>query len=115
MTTTGTADNTHDITGWTFADGNAVDWSPVGDKVEMKTLAGADGRVIALFRFAAGYVGGTHHHEEAEFSYVLEGDLVSQGVDMSAGHAYGVQSGTDHTEFRSEGGCTIVSVFKAFG
>jgi anti-sigma factor ChrR (cupin superfamily) len=109
------ATETHDTTGWTFIDGNAVDWAPVGDKVEMKMLAGADGRAIALFRFAAGYVGATHHHEEAEFSYVLDGDLVSNGVPMSTGHAYGVQSGTDHTEFRTEGGCTIVSVFKAFG
>ena len=106
---------THDITGWMFADANALDWNPIGEKVEMKTLAAADGKAIALFRFEAGYVGGTHHHEEAEFSYVLEGDLVSNGVPMSTGHAYGVQSGTDHTEFRTEGGCTIVSVFKAFG
>ncbi|MGB3736779.1 MAG: hypothetical protein WA964_17600 [Ilumatobacter sp.] len=107
--------DTHDTTGWTFTDGDTVDWNPVGDKVDMKMLAAADGKVIALFRFGAGYVGGTHHHEEPEFSYVLEGDLVSQGVAMSAGHAYGVQAGTDHTEFRSEGGCTLVSVFKAPG
>ena len=46
---------------------------------------------------------------------MLEGDLVSNGVDMSAGHAYGVMAGTDHTEFRSEGGCTLVSVFKMPG
>ncbi|MFK7920066.1 MAG: hypothetical protein AB8G14_18470 [Ilumatobacter sp.] len=112
MTTT--ENNTHDTTGWTFADADAIDWTPVGDKVEMKMLAGAGGKVIALFRFGAGYVGGTHHHEEPEFSYVLEGDVVSNGVAMSTGHAYGVEAGTDHTEFRSEGGCTIVSVFKAF-
>lgn len=110
-----TENDTHDITGWTFADGDAVEWATVGEKVELKMLAGADGKAIALFRFAPGYSGGTHHHEEAEFSYVLDGDLVSQGVEMGPGHAYGVQAGTDHTEFRTVGGCTIVSVFKTPG
>jgi len=114
MSTTETPD-THDTTGWTFGDSDSIDWMTVGDKVEMKTLADAEGRTIALFRFGAGYVGGTHHHELSEFSYVLDGDLVSNGVPMKTGHAYGVASGTDHTEFRSENGCTLVSVFKSFG
>ncbi|MFK8023746.1 MAG: hypothetical protein AB8G26_07260 [Ilumatobacter sp.] len=113
MSTTETT--THDTTGWTFADGAALDWVSMGEKVEMKMLAGADGKVIAMFRFEAGYSGGTHHHEEAEFSYILEGDLVSNGVEMAAGHAYGAQAGTDHTEFRTVGGCTLVSVFKMPG
>lgn len=46
---------------------------------------------------------------------MLDGDLVSNGVDMSTGHAYGVQAGTDPTEFRTVDGCTIVSVFKSPG
>ena len=101
--------------GWTFADAEAIEWQPMGDKVAMKVLGIAGGKMIAMFRFDAGYVGGTHHHEEPEFTYVLDGDLVSQGVDMAAGHAYAVEAGTDHTEFRSETGCTIVSVFKVPG
>jgi quercetin dioxygenase-like cupin family protein len=102
-----------DNTGWTFTDSTALDWMAVGEKVEMKSMGGADGKMIALFRFAPGYVGKTHHHEEPEFSYVLEGDLVSNGVPMSTGHAYAVKAGTTHEEFRSEAGCTIVSVFKS--
>lgn len=97
--------------GWTFTDSAAMEWQGVGDKVEMKMLAGADGRVIALFKFEAGYVGGTHEHGDAEFSYVLEGEVVSNGVLMKAGHAYGVGAGTTHEEFRTDTGCTLVSVF----
>ena len=50
----------------------------------MKLLAAADGRVIAMFKFEPGFVGGTHSHDEAEFSYVLEGEIVSNGVAMAA-------------------------------
>ena len=98
--------------GWTFADSNAIEWKPVGDGIDMKLLGGADGRVIGMFRLAAGYVGGTHHHEtQPEFSYVLEGEVISNGVTMTTGHAYAAQMGTTHDEFRSESGCTLVSVF----
>ncbi len=102
----------HDTTGWTFANAEAIDWTSMGEGVDMKMLAPAGGRVIAMFQFAPGYAGGTHHHEDAEFSYVLDGDLVSNGVEMASGHAYGVEAGTDHTEFRTVGGCTLISVFK---
>ena len=97
--------------GWTFADQDAEPWMDLGLSVEMKSLGAADGRMIALFRFAAGYVGGAHDHTDAEFSYILEGDLVSNGVTMLAGHAYATETGTTHSEFRSEGGATLVSVF----
>lgn len=97
--------------GWTFADEAAVPWQEMGPGVEMKALGAAGGRLIAMFRFAAGYEGGSHDHTDAEFSYVLEGDLVSNGVEMTAGHAYAAEPGTTHSEFRSEGGATLVSVF----
>lgn len=104
-----------DNTGWTFSNANDMDWQALGDKIGMKVLAPAGGKMIALFKFEAGYVGGTHHHEEPEFTYVLEGEIVSNGVTMTAGGAYGVEAGTDHTEFRTDTGCTVVSVFKAPG
>ena len=98
-----------------FADEATVPWQEMGPGVEMKTLAAAGGRMVALFRFAPGYEGGTHHHADAEFSYVLEGDLVSVGVPMAAGHAYAAEAGTDHTEFRSPNGAVVLSVFQIPG
>ena len=101
--------------GWTFADSGAMPWQMMGDGIAMKSLAAADGRMIATFQFQPGYVGGVHDHAEPEFSYILEGSLISQGVLMTAGHAYGVEAGTTHDDFRTETGCTLVSVFKVPG
>jgi len=99
--------------GWTFTDANAMEWQPRGDKVAMKVLGSADGKLIAMFKFDAGFVGDTHHHEEAEFSYVLDGAVISNGVRMEAGHAYAANAGTTHEEFRTDEGCIVVSVFKS--
>jgi quercetin dioxygenase-like cupin family protein len=101
--------------GWTFADSGAMPWQAMGEGVAMKALAAADGKMIATFQFAPGYVGGAHEHGEPEFSYILEGSLISQGVVMTAGHAYAAQAGTTHDDFRTETGCTLVSVFRVPG
>ena len=100
------------VTGWTFTDQATLDWQEFGTGVAMKTLGGANGRAIALFKFDAGYVGSPHEHTDAEFSYILEGDLISNGVTMTTGHAYAAEAGTTHEEFRTEGGVTLVSVFE---
>jgi len=81
----------------------------------MKALAAADGKMIATFQFQPGYSGDAHHHDEPEFSYILEGSLISQGTLMTAGHAYAAEAGTTHDDFRTETGCTLVSVFKIPG
>lgn len=96
-----------------FADSTAMEWQQLADGLAMKMMAAADGKVIAQFKFDAGYEGGKHHHEEPEFTYVLEGSIISNGVEMLAGHAYAAQAGTDHEEFRSETGAVVVSVFKS--
>ncbi len=97
--------------GWIFADEAAVEWMELGPGVAMKSLGGANGRMIALFKFDPGYSGATHEHADAEFSYVLEGELISNGVTMAAGHAYAAEAGTTHNEFRTDSGVTLVSVF----
>ena len=97
--------------GWTFADSAAIEWNDLGPGIAMKMLGGADGRVIAMFEFEAGYVGGVHEHTDAEFTYVLDGSIVSNGVLMEAGHSYAVGAGTTHSEFRTDTGCTVISVF----
>jgi len=101
--------------GWAFADSTTIDWQPVGEGVAMKMLGAADGRVIAMFKFEPGYVGGTHEHADAEFTYLLEGELISNGVPMAAGHAYAARTGTTHSEFRTDTGATLVSVFASPG
>lgn len=97
--------------GWTFTDQESLPWLDVGDGIGMKALGQANGRIMAMFRFKAGYVGGVHEHTDAEFTYVLEGEIISNGVTMTAGHAYAAEAGTTHQEFRTDSGATLVSVF----
>ena len=97
--------------GWTFTDSNAMGWQAVADDVSSKMLGMSGNRAFTLTRFDAGHTGTLHHHENPEFLYVVEGDLVSQGVEMSAGHAYTAQPGTSHDEFRTTNGCTVLVVF----
>jgi hypothetical protein len=59
--------------GWTLADEAAVPWQELGPGAEMKALGAANGRLIALFRFGAGYVGPSHEHADAEFSRSTDG------------------------------------------
>ena len=101
-----------DVAGWTFSDEAAIDWQNLAPGVAMKMMGGANGRMISLFKFDAGYVGTTHEHADAEFSYILEGELISNGVMMTTGHAYAAEAGTTHEEFRTDTGVTLVSVFQ---
>ncbi len=74
-------------TGWTFTDEAAIDWQDLGPGVAMKMMGG-------------------------EFTYILEGELISNGVTMTTGHAYAAQAGTTHEEFRTDTGAMLVSVFE---
>lgn len=60
-----------------FADSDALPWQAMGTGVEMKTLASAGGRLIAMFKFDAGYEGGTQHHGDAEFRSPTGATVVS--------------------------------------
>ena len=64
-----------------------------------------------MFDFDAGYVGGVHQHGDAEFTYVLSGEVISNGVVMTTGHAYAAEPGTTHEEFRTNSGARVLSVF----
>ena len=71
----------------------------------------AGGRLMALFRFDAGYRGDPHEHTDAEFGYILDGEPVCNGVPMTAGCARG-GTATTHEEFRTDADATILSVFQ---
>ncbi len=114
MSDTETTDPATDTTGWAFGDADEMEWQALSDMVSMKLLGVADGVGIALFKFAPGYAGGTHHHELAEFGYVLEGSVVANGVTLGAGQAYAAQAGTDHHEGGTDG-AVLLSVFKLPG
>lgn len=99
--------------GWSFARPDSHPWRPTGTPgCEMQRL-GSDGiRMMVMLKLEPGYVGKPHRHDDSEFTHVLSGDVVSNGVAMTAGHSYVAMAGTMHTEFRSVGGATVLSVFK---
>lgn len=103
------------LPGWVFGDANAMAWQPIGERIALKMLGHADGKVIAMFKFDPGYAGGAHSHVESEFTFVMEGSVVSNGVLMKTGQCYAVGAGTEHAEFRSDEGSVVLSVFKAPG
>ena len=43
---------------------------------------------------------------------MTDGSIVSNGGLMEQGHAYAVGAGTTHSEFRTDDGCTVISVFR---
>lgn len=103
---------THSICGWTFGDADSLDWQhPFGPGLASKQLASANGQTMMLFKkMDPGVSIPEHDHGGPEFSYLIEGDLASNGVAMAAGHAYGAEVGTTHTEFTTEGGALFVTV-----
>jgi uncharacterized protein len=104
----------HPLAGWAIAHTADVDWSPWGARgdARAKVLAVADGYHVALVEADAGYRGDEHEHAFAEFLYVIEGELHTQGVTMSAGDAYAAAAGSRHTDFGTDSGATYLSIFK---
>lgn len=98
--------------GWQFADTGAAEWQTTPDGAEFKLVGVADGFALVVSKLEPGGNGKPHDHEAPEFLYVLDGDLTSNGVPMTAGHGYVAATGSRHSEFTSKGGCTFVSVFK---
>ena len=101
--------------GWMFADSNEVPWQELAPGVEMEALGAATGRLIAMFRFAPGYGGASHHHDDAEFSYVLERDLTANGVLMQPATHTRPKPARNTPSSGAPSGATIISVFQTPG
>ena len=102
------------LEGWdiaTFADAAWVPWGSHGN-ARAKVLAAADGFHVALVEAEAGYRGDPHTHEHAEFLFVVDGTLRTQGRELTRGDAYAAAPGSSHTDFATDTGATYVSIFK---
>jgi quercetin dioxygenase-like cupin family protein len=105
----------HSLTGWDIGRFDDIEWSPWGGargEARAKSLAVADGFSLMLVEAQAGYAGNPHEHAFAEFLYVLDGKLRTQGVDLERGDAYGASPGSVHTDFETETGATYLVLFK---
>jgi hypothetical protein len=98
--------------GLRFVRGRELDWRPgVGPGVEFKTLTidPERGRFTALVRMAPGTHYPNHRHRDVEELYLLEGDLIVNGVPMAPGDYCSANPDTLHDGIRTVRGCTFIA------
>ncbi len=104
----------HSLTGWDIATAADIDWAPWGSRgdAKAKLIASADGYNVVLVVAEPGYGTDRHVHDFAEFVYVIGGTMRAQGHVLGPGDAYAAAAGSVHTELRTDGGATFLSISK---
>ena len=96
-------------------DTSALPWSPTGwPGVSMKMLQQVEstGGMIGMMRMAAGSSIPAHRHTHADQAvFVIEGDLVEEGVTYGPGSLLVAKAGTPHGPHSSSGGCVLLSTY----
>jgi hypothetical protein len=99
--------------GWDINHADELDWVPWGGGgARAKVLGTADGYVVALVEADDGYQGTQHEHADAEFFYLIDGEVTNQGETMRAGDGYAAAAGSRHDEFRADAPSRYISIFK---
>lgn len=88
-----------------------VEWQSYPHGQRVKLLTQSQGVAVVLSEVEPGCEGPLHVHPGAESIYVLEGSVVSNGVELHAGSAAVHDAGTTHAEFRSPQGARFIVVF----
>ena len=95
------------------ADTSALAWSPTGwPGVSMKMIQQVEstGGMTGMMRMAAGSSIPAHSHTNADqMVYVIEGDLIEDGVSYRAGSFFVAKAGSSHGPHGSSGGCVLLS------
>lgn len=98
---------------WDFAFAAEATWTPWGsEKATARIVGTADGYYQVLVRAEAGYRGEAHEHKHAEFSYVLEGKVRHNGIDLGPGDGYAAAAGSKHTTFEALTDASYLITFK---
>ena len=101
----------------TKTDTSALAWSPTGwPGVSMKMLQQVEssdetiGGMSGMMRIEAGSSIPAHSHTHADQAvFVIEGDLVEEGVTYGPGSLLVAKAGTPHGPHGSSGGCVLLS------
>ncbi len=96
-----------------YVDVGSLPWKPTPCAgIEMKVLVedSATGLLTALFRWQPGAELGLHEHVEIEQTFVLEGSLVDDEGEVTAGNYVWRPKGNRHVA-RSPNGALVLSVF----
>ena len=96
-------------------DTSALPWSPTGwSGVSMKMLQQVEstGGMTGMMRMEAGSSIPAHSHTNADHMvFVIEGDLVEEGVSYGAGTFLVAKAGTPHGPHGSSGGCVLLTTY----
>ena len=101
----------------TKLDTSALASSPTGwPGVSMKMLQQVDGSTgggtCGMMRMEAGSSIPAHSHTHADQAvFVIEGDLVEEGVTYGPGSLLVAKAGTPHGPHGSSGGCVLLSTY----
>jgi quercetin dioxygenase-like cupin family protein len=107
-------DKTPSLDGWSITHGADAEWIPWGndDNARAKVLGTADGYTVAFVEAEAGYRGTVHEHTHAEFFFVVDGKIRSQGKILTAGDGYAAAAGSMHEDFEALAPSSYLSIFR---
>jgi uncharacterized protein YndB with AHSA1/START domain len=95
----------------TWGQADDLEWQELPHGQRIKLLCSNQGIGLVLSEVPAGCVGPVHFHPGPESIYVLEGSVISNGIELKAGCGAIHSGGTEHREFRSETGARFLVVF----
>ncbi len=88
-------------------------WLPTivpGVRLKVLSASASQTYAVLLLELAAGTVYPEHDHRGTEDTYVLSGDLKTEGCMLGAGDYFHAEPGTHHQALTSENGCTALLV-----
>src|SRR4051812_18652641 len=99
----------------TKADTSAIAWSPTGwPGVSMKMLDQnvSTGGMTGMMQMTAGSSIPAHSHTHADQTvFVIEGDLIEEGVSYGPGSFLVAKAGKPHGPHGSSGGCVVLTTY----
>lgn len=99
----------------TTIDTAALAWSATGwpgVSVRMLDQNAATGGMTGMLQMAAGSSIPAHRHTRADQTvFVLEGDLIDDGVHYGPGSFFVAKAGTPHGPHGTSGGCVLLTTY----
>jgi quercetin dioxygenase-like cupin family protein len=99
----------------TKTDTSVLAWSPTGwPGVSMKSLDqnASTGGMTGMIQMMAGSSIPAHRHTHADQTvFVIEGDLVDEGISYGPGSFLVAKAGTPHGPHGSSGGCVLLTTY----
>lgn len=85
-------------------------WIAFLNGIEIKLLAydREAGTQTALWRCGPGAAVPAHTHRNAEWGYLIEGDILFGALELQAGDYFSMEAGTAHVAATTRGGCLLL-------